>query len=55
MKGIRIADEDHAELVRRKDQTGVSFIFQVSKLIAESKKDYADEKEETTVLPVLSK
>ena len=43
MKSIRIDDSDHTELVRRKDQTGVSIIFQVSKLIAESKKDYANE------------
>jgi len=45
MKGIRITDSDHKELVRRKDQTGVSIIFQVSKLIAESKKDFVNEAE----------
>ena len=55
MKGIRITDSDHTELVRRKDQTGVSIIFQVSKLIAESKKDYANETEETPILSTVPK
>jgi len=37
MKSIRISDNDHSELVKRRDQTGVSIIYQVSEMIKKSK------------------
>ena len=43
MKSIRISDSDHAELVKRRESTGASFIFQISKLVSESKKDYPND------------
>lgn len=56
MKSVRILESDHAELVKRREETGASFIFQISKLIADSKKDYDnDQKKDTPTLPVLPK
>lgn len=44
MKSIRITEKDHAELVRRKEATGVSIAFQVSQMIAKSTEGASDGK-----------
>jgi len=54
MKSIRISDSDHAELVKRRDQSGVSIIFQVSKMIAEKKENNNGKTEKPSTLPILS-
>jgi len=50
MTTIRIEYEDHQELLRRKDLTGASLTFQLSKLIKDSKHD---EEKKASVLPAI--
>ena len=54
MKSIRINDEDHAELVKRRDETGISMVFQVSRMISATKETTNDQEKEAPVLPTLS-
>ena len=55
MPMIRIDHDDHKELVRRKTLTGVSLIFQITKLIRNSQKENSNETKETPVLPAIPK
>jgi len=55
MKSIRINDEDHAELVKRRDETGISMIFQVSRMISKTSETANDQDKEITTLPTIPK